>query len=66
MRRGRFILIDESTNGTYIMPGGINSGAHEVFIKREEFQLPPKGVFSLGQSCVADDAKLIEFGLATT
>lgn len=62
MRRGRFVLADESTNGTYIMPGGVDSGAQEVFIKREEFLLPEKGVFSLGQSCAAADAKLIQFG----
>jgi adenylate cyclase len=64
MRRGRFVLADESTNGTYIMPGGLGSGAQEVFIKREEFLLPEKGVFSLGQTCGASDAKLIQFGLA--
>lgn len=65
MRRGRFVLADESTNGTYVMPGGLGSGAQEVFIKREEFLLPDKGVFSLGQSCNADDAKVVQFSLAT-
>ena len=64
MRRGRFVLVDESTNGTYVLPGGPKSTAKEVFIKREEFILPEKGVFSLGQSCAADDAKLIQFGPA--
>jgi hypothetical protein len=63
MRRGRYVLADESTNGTYIMPGGLGSGVQEVFIKREEFLLPDKGVFSLGQSCAAADAKLIQFGV---
>ena len=62
MRRGRFVLADESTNGTYIMPGGLDSGAQEVFIKREEFLLPEKGVFCLGQSCTAPDAKTVQFG----
>ena len=66
MRRGRFVLADESTNGTYIVPGGIESGAQEVFIKREEVLLPDKGVFSLGQSCVAADAKLVQFSLAAS
>ena len=61
MRRGRFLLADESTNGTYIMPGGIDSGAQEVFIKREEFLLPETGVFCLGQSCAAADAKVVTF-----
>jgi class 3 adenylate cyclase len=61
-RRGRFVLADESTYGTYIMPGGLDSGAQEVFIKREEFLLPEKGVFSLGQSCAAADARTVSFG----
>ena len=65
MRRGRFVLADESTNGTYIVPGGLGSGAQEVFIKREEFLLPDKGVFSLGQSCAAGDAKLVQFSLVS-
>ena len=65
MRRGRFVLADESTNGSYVMPGGLGSGAQEVFIKREEFLLPDKGVFSLGQSCNADDAKVVQFSLVT-
>jgi len=63
MRRGRFVLADESTNGTYIVPGGLGSGSQEVFIKREEFLLPDKGVFSLGQSCAADDARMVQFSL---
>ena len=65
MRRGRFVLADESTNGTYVMPGGLGSGAQEVFIKREEFLLPDKGVFSLGQTCSAEDAKFVQFSLVT-
>lgn len=65
MRRGRFVLADESTNGTYIMPGGLGSGSQEVFIKREEFLLPEKGVFSLGQTCSAEDAKVVTFSLTT-
>ncbi|MGQ0587791.1 MAG: adenylate/guanylate cyclase domain-containing protein [Gammaproteobacteria bacterium] len=64
MRRGRYVLADESTNGSYIMPGGLGSGAQEVFIKREEYLLPDKGVFSLGQSCNAEDAKVVQFSLA--
>ena len=62
MRRGRFVLADESTNGTYIMPGGVGSGAQEVFIKREEYLLPEKGAFCLGQSCGAADARVVLFG----
>jgi adenylate cyclase len=61
MRRGRFVLLDESTNGTYIMPGGLNSGAEEVFIKHGEFPLPDQGVLSLGQSCSAAEAKTVQF-----
>ena len=61
MRRGKFVLLDESTNGTYIMPGGLNSGAEEVFIKREEYLLPEQSAVSLGQSCKASDARHIQF-----
>jgi hypothetical protein len=46
------------------VPGGLGSGVQEVFIKREEYLLPDKGVFSLGQTCSADDAKLVQFSLA--
>lgn len=61
MRRGRFVLLDESTNGTYIMPGGLGSGAQEVFIKHEEFLLPDEGVLSLGQSCNVAEARTVRF-----
>jgi pSer/pThr/pTyr-binding forkhead associated (FHA) protein len=61
MRRGKFVLVDESTNGTYIVPDSLDSGGPEIFIKREEFILPAKGVISLGQSCSPAEARLIHF-----
>lgn len=60
MRRGKFVLVDESTNGSYVVPGSPDSAADEVFIKREEFVLPDSCRISLGQSCRAPEARCIE------
>ncbi|HUS23346.1 MAG TPA: adenylate/guanylate cyclase domain-containing protein [Candidatus Binatia bacterium] len=63
VRRGRFVLLDESTNGTYLLPDGEASG-QELFVRREERALPDAGVLSLGQSCAEEDAVLIRFETA--
>jgi len=44
-RRGKFILKDESTNGTYVQM----DNAKPVFLKREEITLHGKGVVSFGK-----------------
>lgn len=44
-RRGKFVLVDHSTNGTYIK----FNGQDEVFIRREELPLLSDGVFNLGE-----------------
>lgn len=44
-RRGKFILVDESTNGTYIQTGQNK----EVFLRREELPLDGQGIISLGE-----------------
>jgi hypothetical protein len=56
-RRGKFILTDESTNGTYVRP--IDRG--EIYLKREEVRLSGTGVISLGQSSRTDSTDLIHF-----
>jgi adenylate cyclase len=43
-RRGKFFLIDQSSNGTYVTV----EGDIQVMLKREEFLLRGKGVISLG------------------
>jgi adenylate cyclase len=58
LRRGKFIITDQGTNGTYV---GTNSG-QEIYLRREEFILHGKGKFSLGQPFLeCDDAELIYF-----
>ncbi len=56
-RRGKFVLVDQSTNGTFVrsQEGG------EVYLRREEFPLSGEGVISLGESIDDDPEKLIYF-----
>ena len=56
-RRGKFILTDESTNGTFVRP----TERREIYLKREECPLSGTGVISLGQSSRIDSADLIQF-----
>lgn len=46
-RRGKFFIIDQSTNGTYIKS---DSNASETFLRREEAPLTGSGRISLGRS----------------
>lgn len=58
LRRGKFFITDQGTNGTYV---STNSG-QEVYLRREEFILHGKGKISLGQPFAeCDDADLIFF-----
>lgn len=43
-RRGKFVLVDHSTNGTYVTP----EGQREIYLRREELPLEGQGVISLG------------------
>ena len=45
-RRGKFILKDQSTNGTYV----VENDADVIYLRREEMPLRGNGVISLGQS----------------
>lgn len=49
-RGGKFILIDQSTNGTYVF----TEGGRNAFVHREEFPLTGMGSFSLGQDTAGD------------
>ncbi|MDN3639234.1 adenylate/guanylate cyclase domain-containing protein [Simiduia curdlanivorans] len=52
-RRGKFVLIDHSTNGTYVTP----AGQREIYLRREELPLEGRGDISLG--CPAQQSPLI-------
>jgi len=44
-RRGKFVIKDQSTNGTYVK----EDGADVIYLRREEMPLRGKGIISLGQ-----------------
>jgi len=56
-RRGKFVLIDHSTNGTYIKP----EDAQEIYLRREELPLLGKGTLSLGVTHNSPKANLVTF-----
>lgn len=56
-RKGKFIVIDQSTNGTFVKP----QGGKEIFIQNEEYPLAGSGFISLGKSVSVDNEHLIYF-----
>lgn len=59
LRSGRFVISDQSANGTHIR----FADGHEVVIAREEAILLGKGTISLGQPHAENDGELIQFAL---
>lgn len=60
MAKGRFVIQDHSTNGTYIVRGGSNS----KFIRRESAALENFGCIGLGFSPADDSQHIIEFDIS--
>lgn len=58
-RRGKFVLIDHSTNGTYVR----FKGQDEVFIRREELPLMGEGYISLGEAIDENNLNIIKFNV---
>jgi predicted component of type VI protein secretion system len=56
-KRGHFVLIDRSTNGTFVAL----SDDEEVRVHREEFVLRRGGVLSFGQSTRVASEHLVHF-----
>ena len=56
-RRGKFIISDQSTNGTYIK----TQDGQEIFLRREEFALYGDGYISLGKQIDRADVELIHY-----
>ncbi len=56
-RRGKFVLVDHSTNGTFIKP----DEAQELYLRREELPLLGCGTISLGVSHTANSGVTIRF-----
>ena len=56
-RRGKFILSDQSTNGTFLR----TSSGQIIFLRREEFTLFGSGYISLGKKVDPEDPDIIHF-----
>lgn len=58
-RRGKFVLIDHSTNGTYIK----SNNQDNIFIRREELPLIGEGYISLGEIYLKENITNIYFSV---
>ncbi len=56
-RKGKFVVSDHSTNGTFIKP----QGTREIYIHGEDYPLSGSGFISLGESTAVDNEHLIYF-----
>jgi len=56
-RRGKFIIADQSTNGTFIR----TTEGQEIFLRREEFTVFGSGYISLGKKVDPSDENIIHF-----
>lgn len=56
-RRGKYVLVDHSTNGTYVKI----KGSDQFYLRREELPLTSSGQISIGQPVGTSDVLTIEF-----
>jgi class 3 adenylate cyclase len=56
-RKNRFVLIDESTNGTFIQP----DGGEEVYVRRDSAELSGSGVIGMGRVASRGTPLAIEY-----
>ncbi|MDX1519231.1 MAG: adenylate/guanylate cyclase domain-containing protein [Gammaproteobacteria bacterium] len=61
LRRDKFFLIDQSTNGTHVLI----ENSDEAFLRREEMPLSGKGQISLGRSFSENPTEVITFNHVT-
>lgn len=57
-RRGKFVFIDQSTNGSYVR----TEDGNVVYLRREELPLWGRGEISLGEDFSEDTSHLLHFG----
>lgn len=57
MRRDKFFIIDQSTNGTHVLI----EGAEEAFLRREEMPLHGNGKISLGRGFSENPSEVVSF-----
>jgi adenylate cyclase len=58
-RRGRFVLVDQSLNGTYLNL----QGGREVALRREEMALEGSGLIGLGASAATQQEQCVRFAV---
>ncbi|MBS4096229.1 MAG: FHA domain-containing protein [Sulfuricella sp.] len=56
LRNGKFVLVDQSTNGTYVVQGG-----KTFFLHREELPLAGSGYFTLGHKAPANVPEAVHY-----
>lgn len=56
-RRGKFVLVDNSTNGTYLLPDGRN----QLYLRREETPLTGAGLISFSPETATPGPHLIRY-----
>ncbi|HEV8711353.1 MAG TPA: adenylate/guanylate cyclase domain-containing protein [Candidatus Binatia bacterium] len=56
-RRGKFVLLDQSTNGTYVL----TDEGEKAYLRREELVLRGSGVISLGRAAGTEAPEIIHF-----
>jgi len=56
-RKGKFVLVDQSTNGTFVKP----QGGKEVYVQSEALPLAGSGFISLGKAVTVDNEHLIYY-----
>ncbi|MBL8471319.1 MAG: adenylate/guanylate cyclase domain-containing protein [Rhodocyclaceae bacterium] len=59
-RRDKFVLVDQSTNGTFLRV----EGETEVVLKREESILRSRGTIGFGHSAMEQESQLLRFEVA--
>lgn len=62
LRKGKFILVDQSTNGTYIL----TKDGRTHFVQRDEFILTQDGFLGLGHKIALEVPQTITFTLANS
>lgn len=58
LRKDKFVLIDQSTNGTYVW----KEGEEAALLRRDEMILPNQGIIGLGESAFTDPKFSVKFG----
>lgn len=58
-RRGKFVVIDQSSNGTFVLIQGKKS----VNLKRDETQLVGNGIIGLGREVTTESAQAIHYSI---